>query len=121
MLISLLLIFLLNIQLAYYDSQLIRNGIKINHILNALLYCCLVVVEGLHYNNGWMFLSMLLMRNVVFDISLNLFNKKKWNDISSETSSIIDKIEREIFGFDGTTQYISESILLILLIGIGMM
>lgn len=119
MLISLLLIFLFNIQLAYLDSRYMKKGEEFGVFLNAILYYVLAFGEGLlRYNNGWMFLSILLMRNVVYDISLNLFNKKKWNDISS---SIIAKIEREIFGFDGTTQYISEFILLILLIGIGMM
>lgn len=121
MLLAYLIILLMNIQLAYTDSLLIKDGKKINHPVNAIVYSLILFMFFAVHTNLWMIGAMLMMRGIVFDISLNLFNKKKWNDISSETSSIIDKIEREIFGFDGTTQYISESILLILLIGIGMM
>jgi len=80
-----------NIWMARYHSRLLKKDKKIKHGLWGGLY--LALAGGLSFWFGWwFFLSTLLLRKFLFDTALNLYNGRGIFFVSSETTSIIDRV-----------------------------
>lgn len=93
-----LLFVLVNIAMAYYHCLLIKQNRIIQHgwwTLGYGLACGIVLI--LTWN--WiLFFCLILIRKVVFDISLNLFRGLPVFHISRETKSLIDQLHNAFFG-----------------------
>lgn len=119
-LLYILLLVIFNIFLAKVDANKIKKNRKIYHGENALIYILVAgFVSAITMGEDWWdFLKVvaiaLLTRKVVFDISLNLFRKLKWNYISNSTTSIVDRIENKILGKNKYVVYIILAIVLII-------
>lgn len=87
-----------NISMAAYHASLIKDEKKINHALWGGIY---LVTAGLFsfFNHSWTLLVLsLFIRKVFFDLSLNLFLGRQLFYVSTETTSVIDKIHYKLFG-----------------------
>lgn len=87
-----------NIVMAWWHSKLIAKGITPKHGLWGLSY---LAVAGLlaFLTHSWLLLvASLLIRKVVFDVSLNLFRGLPTFYVSSSSTSIIDDIHNGLFG-----------------------
>lgn len=104
-----------NILLALYDAKRIGKGKKISHALNGAIY--LALVAGAVWFNRDYFLAgaLLVMRLIVFNISLNLFRDFRWNYIPQKPAAVTDKIARAIFGRNSSLMY---AILVLVLAGL---
>ena len=101
-----ILVFPVNIWMAWWNSRLIKAGRKIEHGLWAGAFMILLA-GGLWWQ--WddlgpglprpaFILACLCARLPVFNISLNLFRRLKWDYMSPTSTSIIDKITLRLFG-----------------------
>ncbi len=87
---------------AWLNAILIKNGKRIYHALNGLLHLGVAVAIG--YFTKWQYgLATLFIARLVFDTALNLFRGLPIDYVSSNPKSIVDKIEKKIFGKDGFT------------------
>lgn len=85
-----------NIWMARYHSRLMKRDIRPKHGWWGGLY--LAVAGGLSLWCGWwFFLASLLLRKFLFDIALNLYNGRGPFHVSTETTSIIDRIHYKLF------------------------
>lgn len=87
------------IWLAKDNAHRIEQGKRIYHGLNGglhILAACLVLPTG--WINS---LSLLLLTRVVFDMSLASFRDLPFDYVTHKPKSIVDKIERKIFGKNG--------------------
>jgi hypothetical protein len=92
--ISLLLLVLfiaVNIGLAKFDAWRIKNGVRIRHAINAIVYSGLILIFW-KWLTIYKVLGILLLRIPIFNISLNLFRGLPTNYLSKSTTSIIDQI-----------------------------
>lgn len=74
------------------DSVLISRGEKILHGVNGLFYLLMVVPAYLITEDLYLVASLLVLRRLVFDVSLNLFRGLAYNYTSRTTTSIIDRL-----------------------------
>lgn len=83
--------------MAAYHAYLIGHNERIYHGIWAMGY--IVAVAAAFYLTGvWLLIPILLvLRKVVFDISLNLFRSKAWDYVSKTSGSILDGINNKIF------------------------
>lgn len=106
MIIPLSIAAMLNILLAYYDSYRMKENRRIQHGVNALIYAAICVCIALVYGNVWYALPMILIRPIIFDPVLNMFNQKNPFHVSLTTTSIIDKWERKVLGNNGFVHWL---------------
>lgn len=77
MIVGEFILVLVNIAMAWYHSDLMKDGLPIKHGWWALGYLALAGLFSLLSHSFVLFICALLIRKVVFDISLNLFNGRK--------------------------------------------
>lgn len=110
-----ILIFSINVIMAWHHANLVEDGKKIYHGLWGSLYIafvCFVAFVG----KSWVLLALSLpIRKVVFDLSLNLFRGLPLFYVSSKTTSLIDKFHNYIFGKDSESYMVFYSLIIILL------
>ena len=86
--------------LAVNNAHRIAGGNKINHWLNGLIH--LSIAGGAWYIFHWVAAIIILLNaRVLFDATLSYLRFGRINYVSLSPSSLIDKIERKIFGNDG--------------------
>jgi len=114
---------LINVALAYQDSRRLANKKKIKHGINGIVYIALLAaVWFFHRKFDWelvkIIATLLLTRQIFFDIPLSLFRDLKWNYITpaEKPAAIIDRLEKRVFGMRGTLMYIVYVVALITLI-----
>lgn len=86
-----------NILMALHHSDLIEQDRPIKHGLWGGLYLLFVLVAGFCLT-WWMVPVGLVLRKLVFDISLNLFRGLSPFYVSKSTGSLIDKLHYKVFG-----------------------
>ena len=84
---------------AAINAMWIKEGKHINHTINGLIHLAAAVTAAFVW---WIpaFVIILCNANVIFSISLNIFRGLPINYVSLNPESIIDKVERKIFGSD---------------------
>lgn len=87
---------------AWINRNMINNGKKIRHGVNGLIHLCIAAFIA-YKTNIWSGVASLFLARVVFDWSLNLFRFGQIDYVPLNPKSIIDKIEKRLFGLDGVT------------------
>ena len=87
-----------NLSMAGWHSFLIKEGRSIKHGYWAAVYLLFAGLVSYFNNSLLLFICALLIRKVVFDLLLNLFLKRQLFYVSTETTSIIDKLHYKLFG-----------------------
>ena len=77
---------------------------KIKHWLNGLCHCVFTGLMILFF--GWQNISALCFCAVVFDTAMNLFRKLNPFHVSPDPKSVIDRIEKRLFGSNALLQNI---------------
>jgi len=86
---------LVNIALAYTDYRLISDGKRVFHGINGFVY--LILISPAYFlTDLYVVAGLLVLRRLVFDISLNLFRGLPYDYTSSTTTSIIDRLLYDI-------------------------
>jgi hypothetical protein len=93
-----ILLLIANIAMAEYHVYLFRQGKKVKHGWWGMAYVTFAGLLSLLTHSWWLVAASLLLRKLAFDIALNLFEGFKWNRVSYETTSIIDKLHNKLFG-----------------------
>lgn len=100
---------------AYLNARWILNDKKIKHGLNGAIH--LILAIGIAYLTKWYhFFTVVLMARVLFDWSLNLFRHLSLSYVPLNPKSIMDKIEKKLFGNDGITPKLVYILLIIILL-----
>lgn len=115
-LIAEILLLLVNIAMAYYHSELIKDDKPIKHGWWGLSYFAVAALMSLA-STWWLLLCAALIRKVFFDLSLNLFRGKPLFYVSSTSTSIIDRVHYRIFG-NKSEIYMSIYFVLLILVNI---
>jgi hypothetical protein len=87
-----------NIWMAWYHSRLIKAEKKIYHGLWGAAYLAVAVWLSLWLHSWVLFALSLFIRKVFFDLSLNMFRGLPLFYVSTETTSLIDKLHYKLFG-----------------------
>ena len=87
-----------NIGMAAYHASLFKKGKTVQHGWWGAGYLALAGVLAWYHHSILFFFAALLIRKIVFDLSLNLFNGRPLFFVSTETTSIIDKLHYKLFG-----------------------
>jgi hypothetical protein len=87
-----------NVVMAWYHSRLIKAEKKINHALWGGMYLMVATLLSWSIHDWWLVVLSLFIRKVLFDLSLNIFRGLPLFYVSTETTSIIDKLHYKIFG-----------------------
>jgi|SRR3990167_788485 len=88
------------IALASVNAIYIKDGKRIYHGINGALH--LIAAAGCGYLFGWWTSAVILCNTrAVFDTLLNLFRGLPFDYVPSKPKSVIDKIEKCIFGNNG--------------------
>ena len=87
-----------NISLAFIDANKIKQGQKIYHGINGLIYfgLLLLVYIAIPSSNLLTMLGLSLLRIPVFNTSLNYFRGLPLTYLSNSTTSIIDQLTNSI-------------------------
>lgn len=86
--------------LAAANADMIGDGKKINHFWNGLWHFIAATLGTIFW--GWMVGVIILCEaRVVFDSSLNLMRGLPIDYVSIKPASIVDKVEKRIFGMNG--------------------
>jgi len=93
-----LILVAVNIAMAAYHAKLIKAEKKINHPLWGALYLIFATLLSWAIHDWTLFILSLFIRKVFFDLSLNLFRELPLFYVSTETTSIIDKLHYKLFG-----------------------
>jgi len=91
-----ILFVILNIVLAYFDANKIKQNIRIYHSLNSLIYTTLLFLAYLLTKNWLAVAGLTILRIPVFNTALNYFRDKKLTHISKSTTSIVDQFTNKI-------------------------
>lgn len=91
------------IALACYNNKRIKQDKKILHGLNALYHAIYWVAFYLLVKSPWLTLSLPFLGRLFFDSALNTMRGLPLDYVAKNPKSIIDKIEKKIFGYDGFT------------------
>ena len=105
MIYALIIITIINILLAKWDSILILKGKRILHGVNGAIYLLVCGILFYIYRNWYLVAAALFNRLVFFNIALNLFRNFDWDYISLTPKSIIDKAALYIFKHNGKLMY----------------
>lgn len=91
--------------MAYWHSRLIQANRPIRHAWWASLYASLLLIAVLLLQKQlpeWHILTFalacLIGRLIVFNVALNLLRGLSWDYTSATSTSVLDKIERRLFG-----------------------
>ena len=87
-----------NIAMAAYHAKLIKQERKVQHGLWGGGYFLFAGILCLLAHSWWLGFLALLIRKVVFDLSLNLFRGLPLFYVSSKTTSVFDKFFYKVFG-----------------------
>jgi hypothetical protein len=85
---------------------LISKGEKILHGFNGLFYLMMLAPVYIITKDIYLVAALLVIRRIVFDISLNLFRGLPYNYTSETTTSIIDRLLYKTQNFLGIFYYI---------------
>lgn len=86
--------------MAKMDAKTISEGRAVKHWLNALIHITASLFAWIAF--GWQIgLAILFISRVTFDIALNLFRKLPIDYVSSKPASVIDQLEKKVFGKNG--------------------
>ena len=99
------------IWLAWDNSKRIKQGKIIHHWLNGLLHI-LAAFTALYFEGWEIAASVLLSVRIVFNTALNLFRGLPIDYVSQKPKSVVDKVEKKLFGNNGWLPLIIYSILL---------
>ena len=91
----------INIALGWWHARLIKQNRPIKHGWWGLGYVVAAGVVTFLLKDWILFILLLLIRKVVFDLSLNIFRGLPPFHVSLTTTSILDKLQRKIFGSNG--------------------
>lgn len=99
---------LINTLMAGKDAIKIRNEKTIDHFQNGMAYLLSISVFAIIFEMTFkeaifFYVSCFCNRQLFFDIPLNLLRKLKWDYVSPDPASFVDKIEKRIFGNNGKT------------------
>lgn len=86
-----------NILMALQHHLMMQDGRKIKHGWWGLAYLAFAGVASLLTHSWILFVNSLFIRKVIFDTALNLFNHRPLFFVSTETTSIIDKLHYKLF------------------------
>ena len=87
---------------AWLNAVLIKKGYRIYHALNGLLHLTVAFLIG--YFTRWEYgVATLFITLLVFDTALNLFRGLPIDYVSPKPKSIVDRLEKWVFGNDGIT------------------
>jgi hypothetical protein len=90
-----------NIAMAWWHAKLIKENRPIKHGWWGLAYVVAAAATSFISKDWILFILLLLIRKLVFDLSLNIFRGLPPFHISLTTTSIIDKLQRKLFGTNG--------------------
>lgn len=93
-----LLLIAANIAMAKYHAKIFISGGKVKHGWWGLAYIAATVGLCVVVKNWQLFVMALLIRKVFFDTSLNFFLHRSIYYVSTETTSIIDKLHYKVWG-----------------------
>lgn len=100
---------------AYYNAKWIAGGKRIRHGINGAVHLLVAVAIG--YFTRWYHAgTALLLARLFFDWPLNLFRHLSLNYVSANPKSIIDQLEKKLFGNDGITPKIIYIFIIIVLL-----
>lgn len=99
---------------ALLNAKLIEGGKRIYHGLNGLLHLG-VAIAGFYFFNWQTGLACLFIARVVFDWSLSLFRGLPLGYVSLNPKSIVDQVEKKVFGLNGISPKILYIIIIIIL------
>lgn len=90
------------ILLAWVNRNIIKAGKRVRHFYNGLCHlgACIWLTMTVNLYTG---IAALFMARVVFDVSLNLFRGLGVGYVSPKPKSIVDQMEKRVFGSDGIT------------------
>lgn len=81
---------------AYTNAQDIKGGARIRHGINGAIFLSIAAFGAcISWKVG---LAILCNTRVIFDISLNLFRGLGIDYVSPNPKSIVDRIEKKLFG-----------------------
>lgn len=110
-LVAQLALALFNFGNACFDARRIKKGKRIYHGLNLAVYA--IWVGLLCWLCQWNVAAIVLFcvsafcnRQLSFDIPLNIIRELPWDYVSKSPKSITDKLEIEIFGYNGRAQVV---------------
>jgi hypothetical protein len=103
--LTILLFAIANIFLAKVDFKIIALHYFIKHGINGLVYSFMLLVPYLVFKNYWLLAALLFTRLLVFNIGLSRFRKLKWDYVSPERKSIVDRIAFFFFRYNGKLMY----------------
>lgn len=118
-LINQVIFILINVLMAFNDSEKIKRSIKPDHFLNGWAYLLAVIIFIMIFAMQWYDIVLFTPacfcnRQLFFDIPLNLMRKLKWDYVSPDPASKVDQIEKKLFGKNGRIpNYIYGSVLII--------
>lgn len=90
------------ILLAWINRNIIKSGKRVKHFYNGLCHFGAFIWLTLTVNL-YTGIAALFMARVVFDVSLNLMRGVGIGYVSPKPKSIVDQIEKKVFGNDGLT------------------
>lgn len=98
LIVTQILFVILNLGMAEYHAYLIKEERPIRHGWWGFLYLVASASASICEKSFLLFVCLLLIRKVFFDISLNLFRGLPTFYVSKVTTSLIDKLHNKIFG-----------------------
>jgi hypothetical protein len=101
--------------LAYYNKRRISYDKRILHGINGLLHGIAITVV-LIYTKSWFPACVLpFIGRLFFDAVLNIMRKLPLDYVARYPKSIVDKLEKNIFGMDGFLPKVIYTIIIIVL------
>jgi hypothetical protein len=86
--------------MAKMDAGLIMSGRPVKHWLNGLIHITVAIIAAFWFN--WLIgVAVLLECRLMFDSALNTFRHYNIGYVPAKPASIIDQIEKKIFGKNG--------------------
>lgn len=104
-----LLFTFINILLALIDANIIKKGERINHLMNAVIYSLMLVIIFILGATINEVIAALIIRIPVFNTSLNIFRGLRYDYVSADPESIIDRMALpiiDLFGYDNYNLFI---------------
>lgn len=92
-----ILLLAINIAMAACHAKLIKAEKKINHAAWGAAYLVVATLLGWSIHSWWLVVLSLFIRKVFFDLFLNIFRGLPLFYVSTETTSIIDKLFYKVF------------------------
>jgi len=111
MIYAILIFAVLNIILAYIDAHRIIDNKVIDHTINAVVYLGALGIAVIIVKDYWLVSTILLIRLLIFNITLSLFRGKKWDYIPITPLSTIDRLANLVFK-NGRQMYATYTIIL---------